>query len=283
MAKKGVRKTRGPSGEASRVQRTSVVFDGTRNVVVKEPPGVITKVQQLECWPEVKTMMARGDKIDNIVKFIQDERGEYTHAKPSSLSIIVGRVKRRLEFIPVTITTEDGDALPVALSLKQPVSGGRVLKGEIVEPVLDGPMGGAIAKWQEESTAREKLKAEGLDVISEIAELILQQKSRLSMGLGLEATAKTLMPTVSHEVETLSKLLKEYLVMCKDIGIISKAPQEYRHMVLGMTAKQQPDGQIVPAPMSIAAGDLPQVSSETLQALMVLEKAMSSKQESDDD
>lgn len=49
----------------------------------------ISKLEKMDCWPEVYAMLEAGDSINEIAQYIQGNREEYTDVQPGSLCRII--------------------------------------------------------------------------------------------------------------------------------------------------------------------------------------------------
>jgi hypothetical protein len=55
-----------------------------------------SKLKHLKCWDDVDTKVRAGVPIENIARWIQDDKGEYTHVKYDSVVRALYRYKRSL-------------------------------------------------------------------------------------------------------------------------------------------------------------------------------------------
>lgn len=61
-----------------------------RHNKTNQPPGTrLSRLERLNCWPDVRAMLLNGEPTIQIVRYIQNERNEYTDVKPECLRVVL--------------------------------------------------------------------------------------------------------------------------------------------------------------------------------------------------
>ena len=157
------------------------------------------KLTQLKCWPQVQNKIRAGEKIVDIVKYIQVDQKEYGDVKTDSLRRQLARIK--IDIAPGGTTVEQAIANKKLEELKE-------LADMAKTPDLP----------------EEKKKTVYINVLEKAGELFTIQMERLEMGRTLENTLKYLIKTLTSDVGEARECLKFVFEIQQELGIHKKQP-----------------------------------------------------------
>ena len=212
--------------------------------LVKERSGKRSRLETIGCWDEVQRMILDGVSPSAIAKFVHEDRKEMTDIKRVSVLRSIQRWIGTAKVI--TVGDEDPGKLPQVSKAPQATM--------IATRALE---------WQRELEAELDQR---FDALYEMAFVIKEQRKRLTTILGLEHNSGSLFPSASKEVKLLFMLLKQYMELCAELGIVPRAPQQYQHLVLGVQAE------IGMAPKDISS--LALLNADQVGLLLELEKTI---------
>lgn len=174
------------------------------------------RLEGLKCWPAVLKRIRDGVPLVDIARFIQDDQHEYTEVKPIS---VVRGLQRWIDgakiLRPSQMVGEDAPPMEIL------VDSDRLLKRSY--------------DWQRELEAD---LDRSFDALHEMAFLIVTQRMRVERAVNLEREAGIPFPSINREVQLLGVLLKDYLTILADFGIVERAPHKFQAMVLGVNVGQ---------------------------------------------
>jgi hypothetical protein len=145
----------------------------------------------LDCFQEVKKRLADGWTVASVVKFIQEERKEYTDITPQSLRTHLQEYRSTLSQDELGVTALTHPAL--------------MAKAAVEKAAIEAPR-----------------VARGMDVLFELEQLYDLQMERIRIDFSKEKMIGKTFPSNCQEIRTAREILHEYAELQMDLGVANR-------------------------------------------------------------